>query len=76
VSGVGGGCQLPLGASALREDGGVHMHGVVVSPGGRRVIRREARGAAAAAEELGARLADELGSGGGAEILDEVRRLE
>jgi hydroxymethylbilane synthase len=76
VSALGGGCQLPLGAIALHEDGELHMHGVVVSPDGRRVIRREARGAAAAPEALGARLAEELGRGGGADILDEVRRLE
>ena len=73
VTALGGGCQLPLGAIALHENGTLRMLGIVASPDGRRIIRREASGPASAGADTGRRLADALAQGGGADILDEVR---
>jgi hydroxymethylbilane synthase len=74
VAALGGGCQLPLGAISIHQDGQLRMHGVVVSPDGRRVVRREASGPAGDPAAIGVRLADALAQGGAREILDEVRR--
>jgi hydroxymethylbilane synthase len=73
VARLGGGCQLPLGAVALHAGGALHMHGLVVSPDGRRVVRREASGPVSDPAGLGERLADALAGGGALEILDAVR---
>jgi hydroxymethylbilane synthase len=73
VAALGGGCQLPLGAIAMHENGGLRMLGVVASPDGRRLITREASGATSEAAAIGRRLADALASGGGREILDALR---
>ncbi len=70
---LGGGCQVPIGAHAvLHEDGRMHLRGVVISPDGGKLIRREAEGATAAAAAMGRALAEDLLAGGGREILDEV----
>lgn len=74
VETLGGGCQLPLGAIALHTSGGLQMYGVVASPDGRQVIRREAAGAASEAAALGRKLADLLAAGGAVAILDEARK--
>jgi hydroxymethylbilane synthase len=73
VSALGGGCQLPLGAIALHDNGHLELHAVVASPDGQRIIRRFARGTADDPEGLGAMLAGELASAGAGRILDEVR---
>ncbi|HUH07693.1 MAG TPA: hydroxymethylbilane synthase [Egibacteraceae bacterium] len=74
VAVLGGGCQLPLGAIALHDDGGgLHMHAIVTSPDGRRVVKRQGHGSANEPEQLGRRLADELAHGGAIEILDDAR---
>jgi hydroxymethylbilane synthase len=73
VAALGGGCQLPLGAIALHEDGELELHGVVASLDGRRSLRRHARGPRSNPAQLGARVAAELADAGAAAILDEVR---
>ncbi len=73
VNALGGGCQLPLGAIALHDHGGLTLHGVVATPDGKRAIRRRVEGSASDPEGLGARLAEELARGGAAEILNAVR---
>lgn len=73
VTALGGGCQLPLGAIALVDNGTLRMHGVVASPDGRRMIRREAAGPQEDPVGVGTRLANELLRAGAAEILDGVR---
>jgi hydroxymethylbilane synthase len=73
VSGVGGGCQLPLGALTVHVDDALEMHGVVASLDGARVIRRAARGPANDPGGLGRRLADELVAAGAQEILSALR---
>lgn len=76
VEGLGGGCQLPLGAVSLLEPGFIELHAVVVSLDGGRIVRRALRGETQRPESLGRRMADELTRGGATEILDAVRRAE
>jgi hydroxymethylbilane synthase len=72
VTALGGGCQLPLGAIALHENGGLRIHGVVASPDGARVIRRDLAGTTSDPADLGRRLADELARAGARDILDAI----
>ncbi len=74
VAALGGGCQLPLGAIAIHEDGHLQLHAVVASPDGTRIVKRKARGAASDPIRVASMLANELAYGGATEILDEVRR--
>lgn len=73
VTALGGGCQLPLGAIALHDNGMLRMHGLVASLDGRRVVRREMSGPAGDPAGLGLRLADALAAGGATEILGALR---
>jgi hydroxymethylbilane synthase len=76
VAALGGGCQLPLGAVALDADADLHLHAVVISLEGARLVRRDARGPRTAAAALGRRVAEALMEGGASAILDEVRSSE
>lgn len=73
VSGLGGGCDLPLGAIALHENGALRTLAVVASLNGRRVIRREAFGPVSDAAGIGRRLADMLAEAGAGDILEASR---
>ncbi len=73
VERLGGGCQLPLGAIALHEGDAIRMHGLVASPDGRSVIRREMSGARNDPAGLAYRLADALARAGALDILEAVR---
>jgi hydroxymethylbilane synthase len=73
VTALGGGCQLPLGAIAVHDRGGLTLHAVVATPDGRRAIRRDASGRLDDAGALGADLAGELVKAGALEILDGLR---
>jgi len=66
---LGGSCQVPLAAHAVIDAGTLWLRGLVATPDGRRIARAEARGVAASAEEVGARLAGELRRQGADEIL-------
>ena len=74
VSALGGGCQRPLGAISMHDNGTVRLRAVVATPDGSEVIQREATGPASEPIGLGRRVADELASAGAARILDAVRR--
>jgi hydroxymethylbilane synthase len=37
---LGGGCQVPIGASATLRDGRLHLHAVVASPDGKKILRQ------------------------------------
>ena len=76
VAGLGGGCQLPLGAISLLEPGFIELHAIVASLDGTRTVRRALRGETQDPESLGRRMADALAREGAAEILDAVRRAE
>ncbi|CAN5635925.1 hydroxymethylbilane synthase [soil metagenome] len=76
VAALGGGCQLPLGAISMHDNGDLHMRAIVISPDGRQVVTRQAHGTASEPARLGRILADELVRGGAIEILEEVRRAQ
>jgi hydroxymethylbilane synthase len=67
---LGGGCQVPIGASARLQDGTLHLLSVVAAPDGRSLVRKSGTGRDATA--LGADVADELLRDGAREILDAV----
>jgi hydroxymethylbilane synthase len=69
---LGGGCQVPIGAHARVSGGVVNLVAIVASPDGGRLLRDSARGAASAAEGMGADLAARLLDAGGREILNSV----
>jgi hydroxymethylbilane synthase len=74
VTRLGGGCQMPIGALAEVSGAAVAVRGVVVSPDGGHIVRATAAGPAVDAEQLGARVADELLSRGAGDILTAVQR--
>jgi hydroxymethylbilane synthase len=67
---MGGGCQVPIGASAAIVEGRLHLEAVVARPDGTKVLRESGEGdePVALGEEVGQIL---LGRGGDA-ILREV----
>jgi len=67
LAGLGGGCQLPLGAFAEKTDDGLHIQAVVVSPDGSQCVRAEAVGTDA--EELGRSVAEDLLQKGAGRLL-------
>ena len=73
VEALGGGCQLPLGAIALHEEGALVVHGIVITPDGRRRARRSVRGSTSEPAALGRRLAAELADAGAIDILNSLR---
>jgi hydroxymethylbilane synthase len=64
-----GGCQLPLGAWARRENGELRLEACVFSADGKEFVRNELRGNADDAENLGARLGQMLIEAGADRIL-------
>ena len=70
LSGLGGGCSLPVAALAEPQgDGELMLHGFVGAVSGETAIRVSARGAAREARALGARLAEEAMRQGAAALL-------
>ncbi len=69
---LGGGCQTPIGAYAWQADGVLKLRGVVISPDGSRLVRKEGSGSSTDAAGLGAALGRELLEAGAQEILDAV----
>ena len=72
LAALGGGCQVPIGAHAILENGALHLRAIVASPDGNRLIRGDARGPVADADALGRRLGADLLARGAKEILDAV----
>jgi len=70
---LGGGCQAPIAAVGLIEDGKLVLHALVASPDGTEIVRRRISGAPEEAEKLGARLASRLLKAGADRILERVR---
>lgn len=69
LRGLGGGCLVPLGASARVEGDRLLLRGAVLSPDGRKRIAAEHSGAAAEAEVVGQQLAEILLASGARELL-------
>ncbi len=66
---LGGGCRVPIGALAEIRGGTMRLQGVVASPDGKRLIRREVMGPAETADRMATQLAEQLCVSGAREIL-------
>lgn len=71
---LGASCHTPVAAHAQLANGVLSLDGLVASLDGRRVIRSRATGAAAGAELLGQKLADDLLAQGAGKVLSEIER--
>ncbi len=69
-----GGCQVPLGALAVIEDGKLILEAAVASVDGSELIRDSMKGEPEQPEELGIRLAEKLLERGADKILEEIRK--
>ncbi|MGO8789835.1 MAG: hydroxymethylbilane synthase [Terriglobia bacterium] len=69
---LGGGCQVPIAAHAVVEDGRMRLQGLVANLDGTHVIRARADGPASEPETLGAAAAEDLLRQGVREILDAI----
>jgi hydroxymethylbilane synthase len=67
---MGGGCQVPIGATANFSRGTLHLQAVVASPDGKTILRDSGQGKNAAA--LGALVGERLLKQGGGAILEQV----
>ena len=67
---LGGGCQVPIGALAVMNDGLLHLEAVVARPDGTRILRESGSGHDPV--KLGEAIADALLDCGADEILEEV----
>lgn len=76
LSGLGGGCLVPVGARGRAQVGRIVLTGFVGHPSGRPSLRMSVEGPRSEALELGRRLAASLHQGGAKEILAEVRSDE
>ena len=69
---LGGGCNVPFGALATMEEGGLRLRAVVASPDGRRIVRAMAHGAPDEWRTTVDAVASRLTHGGADEILKEA----
>jgi len=70
LNALGGGCQVPIGAYALEEEGRLFLQAVVVRPDGSEIIREEQSGRDP--ERLGASVGASLLEKGARKILEQV----
>jgi hydroxymethylbilane synthase len=70
LSKLGGGCQVPIGANAKWQEGGLHLQAVVASPDGNLVLRESATGKEP--HQLGEAVGEKLLQRGGSKILEQV----
>ncbi len=74
VTGLGGGCQTPVGAFAtLTDRGEIDLVAIVAALDGSRIIRATGRELQSRAAALGAQIANDLLAQGAGEILAEAR---
>ena len=72
LTGLEGGCQVPIAGHAILDGDTLHVTGLVASPDGKTIIRKSVTGAASEAKTLGAALANTIKESGGKAILDEL----
>jgi hydroxymethylbilane synthase len=72
VEALGGGCQMPIGAIAIRDGEQLVLSAVVVAPDGTTLVSAADRDHPASATSLGRRVAGRLLDEGAAAILDAV----
>ena len=71
-----GGCQVPIGALAIRSGGVRVLHGFIGDVSGKRIVRGELALDVAQPELTGIRLANEFRGRGASDILESLRRAE
>jgi hydroxymethylbilane synthase len=81
LAGLDAGCRAPVAAVAVlgggnRPDAVLSLEGLIADPEGRRVVRGEISGPRGEARGLGAALAAQVASEGGADILRELFNAE
>jgi hydroxymethylbilane synthase len=69
---LGGGCQVPIAAHAVAEDGELRLQGLVGNLAGTQLIRAHKKGSASDPESVGAAVAEDLLRQGAREILDAI----
>jgi hydroxymethylbilane synthase len=74
LAALGGGCQVPIGAHAVVEDGRLRLRAIVAAPDGGELIGGESEGPAGEAGGLGRALGEDLLARGGRRILEAVYR--
>ena len=74
LAGLGGGCQVPIGAWGRVEAGKLLLDVAVLSPDGSRRLWEKDSGAPADAEAIGRRVARKLREGGAAALLERESR--
>jgi hydroxymethylbilane synthase len=72
LRGLGGGCQIPIGAATSVHGDKLFLRGVVLAPDGRRRVEEAQQEALTAAEALGSRVAEKLLARGAAELLNRT----
>ncbi len=72
LSGVGGGCQVPLGALAVVRSGELHLQACACSPDGAQVVRAALSGPVDTPEALGQAVAKALIEGGASAFIRQV----
>jgi hydroxymethylbilane synthase len=70
LRGLGGGCQVPIGALSAIDGDTLNLRGVVLPPDGSRRVEAAHSGPRAAAEEVGYALANDLLGRGARELLE------
>jgi hydroxymethylbilane synthase len=72
LSGLGGGCQVPVGCYARIKEDMINIVGLIASPDGGRIIKEEIQGSLEIHESLGKELALRILDKGGREILQSI----
>lgn len=72
LTGLEGGCQVPIAGYAELEDDTVHLTGLVTDVKGQEVIRMQAEGPSDKAWDIGQNLARQVLDAGGKRILDAI----
>jgi hydroxymethylbilane synthase len=74
LAGLGGGCQVPIGAWGRVESGTLSLEVVVLSPDGTHRLWQKDSGTPAEAEAIGQRVARKLRDAGASALLDQESR--
>ncbi len=69
LAALGGGCQVPIGAHAVADDGLLHVRALVIAPDASKVVKASHAGAVERAGEVGRELGERLLADGAASIL-------
>lgn len=73
VAALGGGCQMPIGATAIVDGARLHIRGIVLSADGATAVHAEVTGATDEAAVTGRRLGEALLDAGAEPLLERAR---